>query len=432
MKRTIIFSMMAASLLFAGCTMRDITKGSAGAGSLTLKVASEGQYVTKADDVVNNFKITISREDGYEKVFERYADMPQVLDLGSGDYTIVATSPRMNDAAFDQPIYTGSANFTIKTGELTPVSLTCSLTNMMVTFKLSDNFKNELSAYTVTITNAASWTADDAESRTLVWDKAAVDANTPGYFTVAPLLIKVDGYRAIDNSETHAQMVISQVAAKDHHILNLDARVTGQLGGENGGVELVIDNTVNEKDQDIDIPGWDEVPVDGGEDGSEDPETSEDPATGSEDPQPSTAPTMSWDANPTFAPTPIQDVMDVNIQINAQEKIKTFQVAVESVSLSETIAALKGDDSYSYAPGNPFIMDLIDDQDMIDALADMGLGLPLGDELKGQTQVPFSLSSLIPMIAMYPADPGTEHYFTLMLSDELGQSLEQKLTFVTQ
>lgn len=431
MKRTIIFSMLTACLALAGCNMREISKGSAGAGSLSLQVASEGQYMTKADDVVNNFKIVITRTDGYEKIFERYADMPQVLDLGSGDYTITASSPRTAEAAFDQPIYTGSANFTIRTGELTPVSLTCSLTNMMVTFQLSDNFKNELSAYTVSITNASSWTAADAENRTLIWDKEAVDANKPGYFTVAPLLVKVDGYRAIDNSETHAQMVISDVAAKDHHIINLDARVTGQLGGENGGVEITIDNSVNEKDQQVDIPGWDEVPVDGGDDSSDDPVISDDPVV-SDDPAPSTAPTMIWEANPTFAPTTIQDQMDVNIQISAPEKIKTFKVAVESVSLSETIAALKGDDSYAYAAGNPFVMDLIDDQDMIDALADMGLGLPLGDELKGQTEVLFSLSSLIPMIAMYPADPGTEHYFTLMLSDEKGQSLEKKLTFVSE
>ena len=431
MKRTIIFSMLTACLALAGCNMREISKGSAGAGSLSLQVASEGQYMTKADDVVNNFKIVITRTDGYEKIFERYADMPQVLDLGSGDYTITASSPRTAEAAFDQPIYTGSANFTIRTGELTPVSLTCSLTNMMVTFQLSENFKNELSAYTVSITNASSWTAADAENRTLIWDKEAVDANKPGYFTVAPLLVKVDGYRAIDNSETHAQMVISDVAAKDHHIINLDARVTGQLGGENGGVEITIDNSVNEKDQQVDIPGWDEVPVDGGDDSSDDPVISDDPVV-SDDPAPSTAPTMIWEANPTFAPTTIQDQMDVNIQISAPEKIKTFKVAVESVSLSETIAALKGDDSYAYAAGNPFVMDLIDDQDMIDALADMGLGLPLGDELKGQTEVLFSLSSLIPMIAMYPADPGTEHYFTLMLSDEKGQSLEKKLTFVSE
>ncbi len=431
MKRTIIFSMLTACLALAGCNMREISKGSAGAGSLSLQVASEGQYMTKADDVVNNFKIVITRTDGYEKIFERYADMPQVLDLGSGDYTITASSPRTAEAAFDQPIYTGSANFTIRTGELTPVSLTCSLTNMMVTFQLSDNFKNELSAYTVSITNASSWTAADAENRTLIWDKEAVDANKPGYFTVAPLLVKVDGYRAIDNSETHAQMVISDVAAKDHHIINLDARVTGQLGGENGGVEITIDNSVNEKDQQVDIPGWDEVPVDGGDDSSDDPVISDDPVV-SDDPAPSTAPTMTWEANPTFAPTTIQDQMDVNIQISAPEKIKTFKVAVESVSLSETIAALKGDDSYAYAAGNPFVMDLIDDQDMIDALADMGLGLPLGDDLKGQTEVLFSLSSLIPMIAMYPADPGTEHYFTLMLSDEKGQSLEKKLTFVSE
>ena len=431
MKRTIILTLMAACALFSGCRRDAITDGhfGPGEGGLSLKVASDGRYITKANDEINNFTITITRPaDGWTKEFVRFGDMPQVLELGSGDYTIVAESPSKEDAAFDQPIYYGTADFTIKTGELTPVSLTCSLTNMMVTFETSDNFRNELSAYTVTITNAASWTAEDAESRTLVWDKDAVDANTPGYFTVDTLLVKVDAYRNVDNSETHATMVIRNVAAKDHHIINLDARVTGQLGGENGGVVLVIDDTLNDKDQNVDSPGFDEVPVDGGNEGddeSDDPS----PVEESEDPVSSTAPTMTWEANPTFAPTTIADGMDVNILINAPEKIAGFVVNVNSMELAPVIAVLGG---AADSEVSEYDMDLINDATMIESLDSMGLGIPTGDALKGQTEVLFSLSALVPMISLYQPESGAEHIFTLTVTDEAGQSLVKALTFVSE
>ena len=153
--------------------------------------------------------------------------MPEILELGAGEYTITASSPTIKDAAFDLPIYGASQNFKIRTGEVTPISLVCTLQNMKVSFVPSENFKKELSNYTVTVTNAASWTATDVGEKTLVWTKADVEAGKAGYFSVAPLSVKIDGYRAIDGSEAHAAMNITNVAAKDHHIIKLDAKVTG-------------------------------------------------------------------------------------------------------------------------------------------------------------------------------------------------------------
>ena len=167
-------------------------------------------------------------------------------------------------------------------------------------------------------------------------------------------------------------------------------------------------------------------PVSGGEDEDpgEDPE--EDP--GKQDPQPSTAPTMTWEANPTFAPTPIAETMDVEIAIEVPEGIRDFVVDVDSNVLGETIAGLAGED-YTYSAGNPFRMDLIKDAAMITALDGM---IPVGNQLENQTHVDFSLSQLVPLINVYNPESGSQHTFTLKVTDSKGQSLEKAVVFYAE
>ena len=404
----------------AGCRKNPIAPAEPGTLQMTLSYG--GEYKTKAADNSNvaDFKVSIVRTDGWKADYDRYGDMPQMLQLGSGNYTVTASSPLNLPAAFDQPVYGGSADFKIVSGQVTPVSMVCGLTNMKVSFTTSENFRKELQNYTVTVTNASSWNSADLAEHSLVWDKAAVDEGKEGYFSVAPLMIKVDGYRTVDNTEAHAELAVASVAARDHHIINLDARVTG-----NAGITIILDDTVTEKTEDVLVPGWDEAPV-------ERPDNPDDP--GGDDPEdpptPSTAPTMNWEANPDFADTPISDEMDVNILIEAPEKIASFVVLVDSDVLSDVIAALAEDSSYSYAADGPYTMDLINDAVLVAALDGMGLGIPTGDALLGQTSVVFSLSNLIPMLSLYAPASGSKHTFTLTVVDEKGQSLQKALTFV--
>ena len=205
---------------------------------------------------------------------------------------------------------------------------------------------------------------------------------------------------------------ITDVAPRDHHVIYIDAQVTGSVNG----INIKVDDTVNEKNSDIFIPGWDETPVDGGEDeGGDDPD------------EPSTAPTMSWDTNPTFAPTPIEDVMDVNISIKAPETIEGFIVTVDSYILSDVIAAMGGNTTYSWASDGPFDMDLINDEALVSALSSM---LPTGDELSGKSEVVFSLSTIVPLIKAYNPESGSNHIFTLKVTDAKGQTLSKSITFV--
>ena len=416
--KKLIYIVAAAAAVVACGTKNTLPEGS---GTLSLTAVREGTYVTKANDVLADFVVDIVRpSDGWTKHYDRYIDIPETIPMAGGEYSLTVASPEFRDAAWDLPYYKGEAQFTIRVGELTPVNVNATLQNMKVSFVLTEKFKAELSSYSIVVTNATSWDAADAGEKTLTWSSVDEDVEQKaGYFSVAPLRVKVDGYRAIDNSESHSELIIADVAAQDHHIITLDARVTGQVNG----LAITIDPTVNERETGLEVPGWSEVPVEGGDQPGDDP--SDNPG---DDPQPSTAPTMTWEVNPTFAPTPIQAQMDVEIKIDAQEGIRDFVVDVDSYILGETIAALAGD-SYTYSADTPYSMDLINDDALITALTGM---IPVGDQLKDQTHVDFSLSQLVPLINVYSPESGSRHTFTLKVTDNKNQSLEKAVVFYAE
>lgn len=414
--KKILYIVAAAAAVAACGTKSALPEGN---GTLSLTAVQEGSYATKANDVLADFVVDIERpSDGWTKHYDRYIDIPQTISLGSGDYTLTVSSPEFRDAAWNLPYYSGTAHFTIRVDELTPVNVTAALQNMKVSFVLTDSFKSELTSYTIVVTNAASWDAADAGERSLTWSSATGNVEeTAGYFSVAPLRVKVDGYRAIDNSETHSELMIADVAAKDHHVITLDARVTGLVNG----VSITIDPSVNDRESNVEVPGWDEVPVDGGDEPGDGP--GDEPG---DDPQPSTAPTMTWAANPDFEKTPIRSEMNVNITISAQEGIRDFVIDVNSAALGNVIAAMGGTSNQD----GTVTMDLIGNASLVTALGNMGV--PTGDNLKDQTAVEFSLSTLVPMILGYEPESGSEHTFTLKVTDNKNQSLEKAIVFYVE
>ena len=424
MKKTVYAIMIIAAAVLCGCK-KVVNEG--GIGTLQFKMSASGDYITKSTNTdIKEFVVTITRPaDGWTRESPRYADMPQNIELSSGAYTVTASSLYKLDAAWDQPIYSGTAEFTIAAGEMTPVSLVCTLANMKVTIVPSSNFAKEMELFNVVVTNAGDWTAAVEGENALTWDNEKIENGDAGYFTVAPLLVKVYGKRAIDQTEASAVKTISTVAARDHHIINLDARVTGEAI-----FELTIDDQVVEKNDDVFVDGWAETPVDGGDPNPDDPNP--------DDPNPDdppvvdpNLPTATWDANPDFEPMLMASSgMNVEIEINVPLKIATFGVEVDSNVLSETIAQLSSTPDHEYQAGHPFWMDMIFDDTLCENLGGMGLGLPLKDDLLGQTHVLFSLSGLMPLALMYGPASGSYHYFNLKVTDEAGNSLEKMITFV--
>lgn len=415
--KKILLTMAAAAMVLSGCNKTEV-RTATHKGMLQLQVGYAGEYNDKTPDLVpvksdadeqafiDTFIISIDKTTGapyslectVARFNEQYAD--GILTLSPGNYTVTVTSPGSEKAAWDQPVYGVTKEFTIMEEVLTPVELVCRLTNMMVTVKLSETFKNELSAYSIIITGDY----EDGEA-SLTWSSADEDAESrAGYFAVAPLTVEIQGTRAVDPSEAHKTYRIEDVAAADHHILNIDAKTTGATQPS-----ISIDYTVNEKPVDITVPGFEEIPVPD----EEEPTEPDDPDTPSE-----TAPELVWEANPTFGRWPLAAVMDdVNMVVNAQEGIASFIVEVTSPQLEPMLVELAGASTLDLgaATSDSFLGEL---------------GLPVGDQVLGQKTVNFNLSGLLPLLYNVVKPPvGSEHTFTLIVTDEKGQELNQALVF---
>ena len=79
-------------------------------------------------------------------------------------------------------------------------------------------------------------------------DALAAELSKDGYFSASELYVQIDGKREIDGSTAALTYVGGKnVHPKDHIILNLDARVTGQVQQ----ITLAVDGTVNDRTESI-------------------------------------------------------------------------------------------------------------------------------------------------------------------------------------
>lgn len=401
MKKT-FYTILACSAIFTGCKDTILTENGTGILAFNLGwnqedysdkiigVKSEGGGASEMD--INEFEVTINSSTGsYTKSF-LYKDVPSMLELSAGSYTVSAHSPNISGgmAAWNSPEYAGSKTFDVAVGKISTVELVCTLSNMKVSINCSDKFLNELSDFVITVSQ---------ESSSLTWRRQEVIDSKAGYFPVAPLTVFVSGTRAIDNSTATVTFKITDVAAKDHHVINIDATTTGS-----SQFQLSVDTGTNDKDVEITVPGFDQNPVPD----PEEPEIPENPGTAE-------APSIEWAANPNFDTIEITDEMDVNLVVKAPGKIKQFKVTV-SDNFTEMVGMMGAENG---------VMDLINNTTLIENLGGM---LPTGNELLNQTEVNFSLSQLVPLISQV-GTAGEDYSFTLDVEDALGQTLSKACIF---
>lgn len=439
--KKIFFSIIAAAAIFTGCNTTVIEQRGTGSLAIDLSCKSdlhevESKAIATDEEIINNLVIDIQRPyDNWKTSYDPFSSIRgKVVELGSGDYILTASSPSKEHAAYEQPIYEGSKDFKILTGQVTTIDVICAITNVKVTVNLSDNFVKELSDYTVTVSNGKGMLLWNKNAQVDDFKPVVIDAQTyytcnqAGFFTVAPLSITIDGHRAIDNSSASATTYIEDVNAADHHILNIDAKVTGQIGN----ISITINHDVNDIDMPIVVPGFEEIPVPGddpstgegddtGGEGSGDDNTGDD-NTGGEVEQP--VATIVWEANPTYADMLINADMNADMVINVPGKIAEFEVTVDSPQLTAAIEDLTFDGSAK--------MNLITDTELLAFLAEAAPALPTGVNLTGKTQVNFFLTEFINMISLYGPASGDRHNFTLDIKDEAGKTFSKTLTFVTE
>lgn len=378
-------------------------------GSLRLDVTSLTEYITvetKADDTAVDFTNTADYDvviEGPTKLSMKYSELSgQVVELGSGSYTITVTSPLTEPAAFEQPIYQAHESFVITAGEVTPLTLTCTPYNCKVTIELSENFKKELATYEVSVTNGLGelvWTKDET--------KDDFGQNKAGYFLPRGLEVKVKGHRSIDNTEATAVYYVENPQPAEHHIIKLDAKVTGQIGG----ITISVVTTFNEVENNIDIPGMDESYVDrpdfSGNEGDEEDNTAKNE--------------IIWAENPLFEDYPVTADSEIAMTINMPAGIESFIVRVNHSDFQTALTMFTGDldgdgNSENY-------IDLINDTAFATNIksVDPEGNLPVGDEILGQTSVEFNLTCFVSLLCS--TAPGQTIPFVLEAYDVNGEPL---------
>ena len=438
--------MVSAVAAFTACNNEIIEPK--GVGSLQIGVSCQTEYrqvesgnVPRSratdDEIINELSIDITRPyDGWKINYTPFSSIRgKVVELGSGDYLLTASSRHRDDAAYDQPIYFGKKDFTIHTGQVASVDVLCRIINTKVTVALTDRFRNELSACTVTVSNGKGSLSWNRNVQTDDFKPVAdADGNTihtsirSGYFTVSPLIVTVDGYREATGEEASAILMIDNVNAADHHIIYVDAAVTGQIGG----IDIRLSSEVNPINQTVIVPGLEEIPVPGDKPSEEDPSGSgDDSGAGSQTPELSSGPQLFWTANPTFEPSVISSDLDATLVVKAEAGIKTFMVTVDSdvedfnMAVREMISSEAGSTNQT--------MDMIGNEYLIQMLSFFGVNLPTGSQIEGKTEVIFPITPFLGLISsMYEPAPGDEHRFTLEVSDNNGESFVKTVTFISE
>ena len=393
MKKVIFLTLL--SLMTLSSCRNKVVKDT---GELDLRLSEVGDYITvqtkSAVDYTNtaDYDVVI---DGPSKYSAKYSEfIGQVIELGSGNYSITVTSPSTLPAAFEQPIYQANKEFVIKAGEVTPLDLVCTPQNCKVTIELSENFVKELASYEVVVSNGLGelvWTRNQ-EKNDFADGKA-------GYFLPRGLEVKVKGYRSIDNTEATAVHYVRNPKAAEHHIIKLDAKVTGQIGG----VKIDVSTDFTPHNQDVNVDGMDEVYQDRPDFGDDDEDSGEDEPQKNE---------IVWSTNPTFDPITLTPETTIQMTIKMPAGIASFKVNV-SENFQELVSAITTD-------GVPYI-DLINDPNILENFADSPL--PTGDEILNQTVVDFNLTSFVSMLLALRGSEDKTVTFELEAYDNYGVGL---------
>lgn len=405
-----------AGLLMSGCSKEGYNANGLkeGYGAVSIGLESSGSFTeTKAgNEIVDEFYVKILSGETVVKSYNKYKDVPNAVEIAPGTYTIEAGTHNDSPAAFNEPVFFGSGEFTVSAGAVVPVAVTCTLKNMKVTIRYTEAFGNEIADdFEIVVTNG---------SGNLLFTKTIIDEGNSGYFSVAPLSIRLNGKRKSTGEEILESIEIPNGKAKDHFVLTFDAQETGDIQfGQNGTGGITIDWSVNDRQQDIVIPGEDETPVPDEGDGSGDGGNEGDGGNPVEE----YLPTIT--GNGIGTPVVISKTMseeelgamsvDININTLNSKTIKDILVTITSdpaalqdaaaaIGLSGTFSIVNFDDATGGAR-----KDLLEELGLIKD--------PSTDPIKGKTNYLFKIGPFMGGLGT-AADPGTCNFAVKVIDSD--------------
>lgn len=246
---------MASALVLSSvaCTQVSIEEGN-GQGYLYVNLERDDSedlvFKASAEDYTFSLKIYNELSQLVATVDDAESLKEEPLNLNVGKYTVVAsTAENSAAAAFDSPFYSGSAEFEVRPDEVSNVDVTCTLANVKVTAKFSDEIKSEFKTYTLTVSNG------EGE---LIFSNTDGTADREGYFSVTGTLTW-SLYLENNDGEKYTELTDSytDVKAKEHYNLSFSLEKPEEFGG--GALTIVLDDEMTEKEYDITLDFGDET-----------------------------------------------------------------------------------------------------------------------------------------------------------------------------
>jgi len=230
----LVFLMM---IPFVSCQKEERETGT-GKGTLHINVGLdiqvvERQSLLKSTQQTEDFKVVIYKADGtVAMTFETVMEMPEIIELETGDYYVEAHSDNDLPAAFDNPYYYGISNlFTISSNAQESVTVTCQLANTIVSVVYSANIIDNFLDYTTTVSSVTG---------SLVFSKGE---KRLGYFRTLPLEILVElSYQKLDGTQVTKTLSgsIPDPLANRHYEIQVDASINEGMAT----FQILLDETV--------------------------------------------------------------------------------------------------------------------------------------------------------------------------------------------
>lgn len=400
----ICFTLLAGVLVFSACHSEAMdenvshAKGNLNLSSLKTDVDLDIETVyvgSRADETVDvsNFLVAIYDSKSQKVEQWKYSEMPEVVSLTVGTYSIEVLSAEAPSNGFDAPFYKGTATCEIKENELVDVpAITCKLANMLFSVVYDEEFQDKMGNDVVTTISVGENSLDIPYTETRKAYLIAPEGET------AALNVTLKG--TIDGETIDYSKRIDQVRVGVHNIIKyeFDPVSDGSMGDGTLNVAINVDSSMNESDEVVgtnpgEEPGIDDFPTEGGEDPGE---------GGGEQNVPSII-GSDFNGNPFDIENDVLDIKGAStlkVEINAENGIAHLYVEIQSETLDVTEVGLMNSFDLAY-PG-----------DLEEGLN--GLGFPTGANVIGQKHTTFDISTFTGLLVNFEGN----HNFVIRVVDQ--------------
>lgn len=433
MKRLYIYSLLMAGAVLAGCSSENPFTGEEeenGVGvfskdALNLDVRTEETIKQKAptragNDEINldDFKIVFNNAStGEAYTSYRYADMPDIVELPAGTYTIYAEYGEDQVAAHESPYYVGrSDEFVISSKSITSDigTIQCNLNNVKTSVYFDPTLVQHMDDNAYVEVKLGNYSTSS-----LRFNKEHSKNGTAGYFKAGSETTLVATFKGnIDGYEVNETKTLNGVAAGNHYrftfkLHNHKGETTGSVPGT-----IEVDASVSVTDVNLGVELKPDEVLD------DDERPTEDPEPGTENP-----PTPPTEGGPTVtAREPINldgwndayEGLQCILDVHSDTGITGFTVKIDS----DTLAPLLGDvglaKEFDLITGQALSDDVEPGKDLEAGLS--GLELPVKNQVKDQTDVIFNVSDFMGLLGIYGA---ADHKFVLTVTDAGGTTVKE-------